>query len=373
MSRTFLTLYQVGDIRLDRLVAQQWHGAAVKFSLQSKKLAGSYRHLLCSNCRQPELYQYQVSGLVEPTICMSGREWLTNIHRVAGCPQDVFAYELLNCCDDHPNCGCAPSSGCDLAWFQARGMITDLNVTERRVNVSEVSLSITVAPYWEAIDRINFHYVEALASPFIMLQIPCCEDAASPMPGCEVFDCSGCDPSRWQRQNYCDPNTVAYDPGLWDYWYGNLRPGYWAAPGVGRAWHVASGTHVVTPSSSVFNAPPRSLYAFTDLPDYGQSFIHVTRQDEWGSVTVTTTLERGQTDTFLQQQGLTGLLPTDVVMIGDMPELPGLIIRNGVPLANVFPIVTYSDLWPGMLSPARNRIEIRSDGLVAFRHTFRRV
>lgn len=171
------------------------------------------------------------------------------------------------------------------------------------------------------------------------------------------------------RKPYTIPNTVYYSPQLWADLFTTMQD---TIPESGYAsnWHSGTRTYMVSPNRTLWNAPPISLYAFTNCSPSGFVTIKVNSNGQGFRVSQ---VALAQVHDIMTQRGYGGLLPSDILLIGDLyTREPGGVLRGDVIYSDVFPQINFQ--IPLALESGENLIEIQSGQFYhASLHFYRRM
>jgi hypothetical protein len=152
--------------------------------------------------------------------------------------------------------------------------------------------------------------------------------------------------------------------------------------GLGIEWkewkYAGQNFYVIAPLRDYFSYPPSAIYAFTGCAATGTLSINIEKLrhgNVWNTETDTTSVSLAALDTALSNAGYTGLLTTDIIIIGDVEMRPGFIIRSGAILPGVFVETSHSSAYPGEPGMERYSIDfVLPEGvLYAFLHRFQRL
>lgn len=180
---------------------------------------------------------------------------------------------------------------------------------------------------------------------------------------------------KWVRKNYEDA-VVAYQPDLWSVLHGYLRPTY-PKTGWGTSWVQGDRLYTVSADRDIWSAAPFSLYAFTNISGADDVIIEVKRQiSAWDHETRTSRINMASLANAMLPYG--GILPSDILILGDVNQPPGFVIRSGQILVDdtgkpsVVPEIEI-DVPFGRLGEGVNHVKMSPDrNLWAAVHTYRR-
>jgi len=381
MPRTIMqmpTIAQIGDLPL-HMHLSEWHGRELSAQGKSYELTTSYRAAIAHNPYIPEMQDVSLKVVIYAVHGLSVSHLRNLLERLLGRHLDIFAYEMIGCQDDFGYC-CCQYGYADLLWLKTVGRLTDVRLNSSDFRFLTGRIDLELHSYWTpvstAIWKIGskdyatpaFTDDETIAAPY--------EDHITPYPG----------PEKWLRtktlQSWYSLRPVdrsfVYDPdygvALCNKHDPNLPRCRYAS-----TWAVCPGGN--PPSYAVFatqprwSAPPSSLYMFKGFEngDTDLLTIEVRREDEiWDIAQTTTTIDVGEIDDLMTTAGYT-LATTDVIVVGDVLQQPGFVLRAGEKLVFIGSAVTRDGgMWPGQLAPGYNRIVIdSSDGYHAQHHVFR--
>lgn len=389
MALKALTIFQLGDIPV-RLYMEDYQGYNSDFDVEVVTVAAGRRAYFGSKTRVPKPRKFKLKGAVLATSYRSLDQQLNELNAIAGGEIDVIAYTFNDCCGEL-DCtgGCGNPNDGDLTWLHTRGVITGTDLDDKN-GQGQISVDLTCQSEWQPLNRLLWHYGERNApDKRHTLQTPVFRDLGR-LPTWKVVEAleKGCiSQIFWQRQ-YSDA-LVMYDSEVWAALHSYLRPSY-IKTGYGHTWREAEvdahalnrrilrdALHV---DASQWSAEPSSLYAFRALPRRGELSITINRRV--GSSVFqyedrATILDLEAINDDLYDAGYDGLQSDDIIIIGDVNTLPGLIIRDGEIIPNIYPAVSFPDDHPGELGIGSNYItialEMLDDVEIARLHTFRRV
>lgn len=264
---------------------------------------------------------------------------------------------------DQPTSIIAYEAGAQLEWLHTIGVVRNIQPGQADIfNPAVLEIELEIIPYWEPLNRLLWHFGSVPGSPIDRLDPPAQYQASRTPSTARVLNPARRDKEMWVRQNYSD-HAFLYNPDSWEA----------ACQDNGKfsSWNVG-GWITVDTQVDAWNAPPRTLYGFTKLPDSGTVTLRVLRQQVYTREEETITVDLAQLDSDLTAKGYTGLDANDILVIGDVTRAPGVILRNGT-LLEFSPRMSYSGRWPGYLHPGQNRIFADpAGGMFAYQILYRR-
>lgn len=336
-------VYQLGTQRLHlwRTAIEDEPPTAIRGN--STNLTGSPYRLWSDARFLVDEPQVEFSGQVFGTFRQTSSAQIAALRRLSGYPIDVIAYTVES----------VP------VWLHTFGYIT--SVEPRKPDLLEptsVSVAVDLQSFWEPLNMLVWKFTDLSIDPFQRRDTPI-RFVASQTPGLgRTINPRFEESERWVRLNF-KTNNWLYDPASWEVSHPQGSDS--------KSWSEG-GWFTIDTDADVWNAPPRSLYAFRNLPTTGAITIKVVRERGWGTEEDIVTMDLAQLDSDI------GVLKKDIVILGDVNRLPGIVLRNGE-LLDFSPRVTYSGkFWPGYMLPGQNRLYIDpAGGQCAHQIVFRRL
>lgn len=337
-----MQIFQIGDIRLN-LIQQEWHG--YNFSSNSSSETLSTGKVVWSNTQyRPDVNSVTVEGYWLSDEYGTPGDKQNALNMLVGLPTQIFAYR-----NDSHNF---------VMWYVTSGILKSSELKEESPGVYSGSVEIEFGPYWYPLDRTLWMFSSGEKTLVVggnkLMQYPNQKDLEN------LY-------TRWVRVERGLP--VVYDPDSW-----LTETVAWRYPvfEVKHGWTDNIDRHNIFIDKKRWNAPPHSVYYFKGLNTTGSLTINVVKtKNLYNKVTEVTQVDLSELDTLLGDSGYTGLLPTDILIIGETTPSPGFVYRDGVVL-NVVPSVTYPSTYPADLEVGDNTVYISGYSQAAWRHTFRR-
>lgn len=336
-----LTLFQIGDVRLN-LVEQTWHGYSLISNASSERISGG--KFVWSNTRyQPEVNQVTVEGYWLMDDFGGPDDKLAAVSALVGFPTQIFAYR--------------EESADFTLWLVTSGTLMEAELKEESRGLYTGYVKVEFGPHWYPVDRTLWLFSggerSLVTGGTTITPYPRQKELQNPY-------------HRWVRVERGLGSI--YDPDQWV-----DEPLDWRYPSIGQrqGWGNIDRHHVFVDKRR-WNVPPHSVYFFKSLNPTGSLTLTVHKtKNLYNVVTESTSVDLTALDTLLSDNGYTGLLPTDILVIGEVSPAPGFIYRDGTVLS-VVPEVIYADEYPGYLDVGDTTVYLNGYGQAAWRHTFRR-
>lgn len=378
MALKALTIAQLGDVPV-RLYADEHHGYGTDFDAEVVAVMSGRKLYYGNRAHISRPRTIKLKGSVLASGYRPLEQQYNELNALGGAEIDIIAYSFIDCCGD-----------IDLLWLHGRGVITGTDLNDKN-DWGEVSVDLKGMSEWQPLNRALWHYGNERPAPRkrYSLETPVFKSFGK-LPTWKVIENQEREQSAliFSKRRYSDA-LLMYDPTLWAGLHRYLRPSY-IQTGLGYDWKpmavdgAALNQFVELDSVYVdpgyWTAEPLSLYAFRGLLPYGEISITAERCVA-GSVFEyderVTTVDLSTLDETLFDNGYDSLLTTDILVIGEVSNLPGFIIRDSAILPGVFPDVAFPDGHPGELGIGSNYLTITVESAspveIARLHTFRRV
>lgn len=368
-----LHIFQVGNVVID-VYEQQWHGLRTTVADDKAVAVTNSPYFLWPSSE----YRLKPTSVeIEGEVLSDGRTYNQKVNllrRMKGIPVEIIAWEVLDCCHEG-GCGCHTSSYAPIIWYSNYGVLTSVEETSSHRKFPTVSLSLVVGAFWQPINRYYWSWQTedpdyfsgvGLRPAASHIYTPSLSTTYTPInygsymhqyPG--AFEIH----QKWGWKRVLNDEITYYDPNLWEKFLSNLTDNFPLASA--RSWDTAF-SYDVDVDESLWNAPPLSLYAVSNLPTTGELTITVERLNSQNmKVTEVTTVDLGQL--YFDLYFASAYYRTNTLIIGDLRRKPGFVVMDdevgGSPtiVSDIYPYTTFPGLWPGMLSPGRNRVTITVD------------
>lgn len=283
-----------------------------------------------------ERHQVQVRGKLIGTARRRADQTLQELRRMVGRPTDVIAYEYQDARQIYM-CPCEHVRGAGaLVWFHNFGLLRSVDVSER-----EFTATIEIGPFWDQLNPYLWYFGSMPESAFQTSSVY----AASRWPSAnELYNDRQPDTRMWVRRNLSS-TLFLYEPDNWPGMFDCVQLSGSVAVDQERGWYNHIG------DIETWSAPPRTLFAFKNLPSSGFINLTMKREDVWNHADDLITVDFVQ----LEAEIPFGILPQDILIFGDIQRLPGVIYRNGELIDFTPAVVNYNTFWPGMMHPGTNR------------------
>lgn len=240
--------------------------------------------------------------------------------------------------------GHIPSQNPSVRWLYTTGSITKAEEKSKYGNdvkefyTKSVSLTMRIDPVWKPL----------LGSYWESRPVDTRSSIITTRHGFDTMFYLPKDLDEVRKDRYFERwgNTLSqYDPSTWPYMYEK-------GTGYGTDWDYFKSFYVYS-NESQWPAPPSAHYAFTQLLPQGTLSIVVTNS----VTTFTSTLDLTSLNTQLNNAGLSGLMASDEIFVGDTAPFPCFIRRNEA-ILNVTPRWTSQSGYPGELMSGLNKVTI---------------
>lgn len=398
MAEAAVIIYQIGNMPI-HLHDQLWSSDNFKSDTKALDLIGSHRTLWSDAQFQPALRTTQLSGMLLGSCGMPPARVAQNLKRMVGHPVPIIGWWDDGCCGGVCPCECH-GAGCVAVWVENHGIIRGVNISNKKDGPPEISIDVEMGDYWQPLSRIAWAWSNAFtANP---TEYPCdCDPFAdpepiwggggpavirddywkflAPYPRCDMLFNNDCACEGFTYRGYSEYTML--NPLIWEADTKFHYPGY-PSTGYSQTSDVLGGSsptyidNEFVIDSGKWGAPPRSLYAFRNIIPGGTISIRVERPDGlYGKQIEWTKLDTTELHQSLIDAGWGGIRTTDIVLLGDMDRMPGVILRDKRVLPNFRPLPVFDGNWPGYIEPGRVRttISMTSGGVAAFKHEWRRL
>lgn len=314
---------------------------------------------------QPAIQSQSISGILLGECGVPPRQVFRQLQSMVGMEIPIIGYTDFTCCVDGVGCACA-ARGCQLVWMETRGILRSVKLTGRENDtLMDISIEIDYRAVWTPLNRVFWQW--DFFQPMILNEARSTpSDIYSVMgyyPSCSsIFNSKKC--KQWKRIIYSD-TMLGYDPDMWLASVSQL-PIEYPQIGVAYTWRTAvepAYRIIAAPSTLDWNYPAQALYAFRNLPTHADAAIRIgisRQKDLWEREDDLVIVDLSDLDDALALAGYIGLDPDDILYIGDLPKLPGFVMRNNAIIPGVRPAVTYTKDFPGFIVPGYNVIDIEA-------------
>lgn len=361
-----LVVYQIGDIPVFHLL-KGIDNSGVKVDLSRKwqatstKVVGASGSVLSTDPTRAisDTSSLSLSGNLVFENGENPQNIINRIHSFGGLPNiPIIAFYYQEAVDVNQ----LSLANVELTWLYTNGLIEETKIGGEYFSESDIhnfnkatlDLNIRVAPYWRALDKLDWEYrKDRVRNPL---------ENVSGGSGIALLPTN---PSQIITNNFFyrwSEGLDIFDTDLWGARFDNGERG-----GVGQ---VFTNEPVFTfyEDPNIWNVAPVSIYAFTDLPLTGIISIQTERPllhfMGASKVTNTASLNLSSLNTALINAGLLGILSSDVIITGMASPFPGFIMRyNNVTnlyetISELRPEWVYTGAYPGETGLGQNTITI---------------
>jgi hypothetical protein len=369
----YIQIVQLGDVSL-HLHHQEWHGERIKARGKAEELLDSYRVALPNLPVVPDVREVSLKAVLYGDGGRTASQLSHLLKGMLGRQIDIIGVEVVMNQVDIAWTGCA-CCHCPPAvlWLHTRGRITDINIESDDYHSYTVELDLEFNSYWKPLNPVLWHYERRdLAKPFknrgIAPTLPLTQ--VLPYPALEDF---------FRHEQYMVWQKTVYSNTGWHY-----DPQYFVAlhsfddtvlPALRYThdWRTGPVWNRVLIDRQRWSASPISVYVFKNLVGVPEISITIEHEDDIFQVSSdTVTVDMSIVNILMTDASYT-LQNTDWIVLGDVEQQPGFVMRNGsilIPIASA--VQRSGGAWAGQLQPGLNRIRI-AGGQFAQHHIFRRL
>ena len=368
-------IYQVGEV-----VVELFDYSEDDYSVTARGRSVEYMH--SQEVRWPntqwisEVGVLRRRGVLYSTCGLSVHEMVARMQGIAGKPLPVIGYFNPACNDDLSPCDCE-DSGDQMVWVETTGRLRAPVVNWRggQGKVADITIEIEYNQQWELMNRYTWAWrsypIVADDLDVFGFTANSAKALAEPYPTASMvlsdYNCHA-----WYRRRWSGYPNAAFliNPDWWTY-----EADYALAPNfpVQRfavGWDNAPQAYSVSFDPNVWNMPPRPIYAFTNLPDNGNILISVERENPPyntlnNPIYTVSTISLDTLSEELDDLGLDPLASDDIIYMGHMHRMPGVLVRPGISPGTYdfleIPRPDGSSLngpWAGFLGPGANEITV---------------
>lgn len=307
-----------------------------------------------------DMANYKADGLYQYLLSIIGKP----VPIIAYIVHDNLYQTLGDCCT------CLPQNNCCLTFLMATGVITRVPELKQRdwANPPEMNLTIEIYTYWQPLNRMFWKWQESNSFLTIQPQTPNLEMVESwSLPTCE---------SLFRRCLVCGRGFVPIQYTSYDFIYdpdfmelmlcvdecncgGDCCTG---KEGVLFRDSTSGIKNYLNMKSEYYNAPPMPRYVINGINDDTDIVINTTGTDSGLSYQrIESRILISRTNEILIANGYSALNTNDKIIVGDFtfnvnnaPIRNALIIKNGIVLSNVQPVVSSESSYCGYIIPAND-------------------
>lgn len=336
-----LHLYQIGRVSAHIHRDSLWTPYDNDAGSKTQSYLWSHRRSWPDTQYQPQPQTITEQGYLISSNQGNRSQLLQAYRQHVGIPTDIIAYDI-----DVGKCACACEG--ELTWLHTRGVLQSVSPANANPHdLATIALKVDIEAYWEPLDPSFWKWETYFPT------------------AAQLFAFHNCN-RMFVKQKLSNVLSV-YDPAGWE------------CTNISHAisWMPINTWHEIQIDPLCWPAPPRSMYALKNLPTFGEVTINVNREvGVWGDHNQeATVIDLAATHNKLVAAGRTGLLRTDIMIVGDVFGRPGFILRNGSIIEDVFVTAFYPAGWPGQISSGNSRIMINghSQIVAGFQHIYRRL
>ena len=370
-------IFQIGDVRLHAHITNT-PLLPLSVNGKSENFASSGRVALAQNRYAPDARKGTVRLAVYGDGIRNSDNLFQHLYRLLGLPTDVIAYQLLNPGMERSG-KCVQCCSCygEMLWLHTRGVIQKITPKSDDGIGYEATIQLETEPIWKPLNRILWHQVSGtgpaeaylnevtLTSPYT--------NYLTPYPTAEELF-SNRRAWFWHKRN-CQEIGVFYAP---DYATALHTAESTTYPATGKVvdWDTGAQGFGVFINPDIWSMPSQGVYLFRGMTSVYNGVLSVRAtvpSDIWATHDETLTIDMQEVNSLMTTAGYT-LTTTDIVVVGDVLDAPGFVLRGNTVLVQIAEALTRTGgAAPGQLLPGMNRVYINPlIAEYAMHHIFRR-